>query len=148
MLVFYIERKVFLYAGSILDGVRGEVFLDHQGYLKDDSIFKLSQIKPCELFDLFKTIDEGISVNKELSGSFGNVQVVFKETLDGKERFLIERFDRASFENFFEEHIAKGGGELIDQTGDAEVVVADDGAFRIEYFADLKSDLSQEYRYR
>ena len=81
-------------------------------------------------------------MNKELSGSFGNVQVVFKETLDGKERFLIERFNGASLEHFLQEHIAESCGQLINKSCNTKIVIADDGAFRIEYLADLKSDLS------
>jgi len=81
-------------------------------------------------------------VDEQLSRGLGNVQVVLKELLDGEKGFLIERLDRALLEHLAQEHLAQGGGQLVDKTGDAEVLIADDGLFGIEHLADLKSHLS------
>ena len=44
-------------------------------------------------------------------------------------------------EHFLQEHLADGGGQLVNQAGDAQVVVADDLLFGVEHLADLHGDL-------
>ena len=58
-------------------------------------------------------------MNKQLPGSLGNIQIVLKELVDGKERFLIQAINGALLEDFTEENLAKSGGQLINQTADA-----------------------------
>ena len=131
-----------LFKCLVLYGVGCEILLDHKSYLEYDSVVELTQVKACELLDLLKAIDQSVSVNKQLAAGFGNVEVVFKELLNGEEGLLVEVFDGALLEYLAQEHLAKGGGQLIDKTGNAEVLIADDGLFGVEYLADLKSNLS------
>ena len=79
---------------------------------------------------------------KQLSGGFGNVQVVLKELLDGEESFLIQTFDRALYKYLAQEHVAQRGGQLVDKSCDAKVVKAHDVLLGVEHLADLKRDLS------
>ena len=44
-------------------------------------------------------------MDEQLARRLGNVEVVFKEALDGKERLLIERIYGALLENFLQEKL-------------------------------------------
>ncbi len=68
-------------------------------------------------------------------------QVVLKTGLNGEQRLVVEGLNGAALENFLQEHFAKRGRQLINQTGNAEVVIADNGLFGVEYLADLKRNL-------
>ena len=77
-----ISRKTIIFCGrclfaALLLNVQGclifyrigyKVLLDHQGNLKDDCIIKLAEVKTCQTLNLFKTIDQGIAVYKQLAG--------------------------------------------------------------------------------
>ena len=78
---------------------------------------------------------------KQLTGRLRDIQVVLKEALDGKQRLVVQGLDRAALKDLFEEHFAQGRRQLIDQTRNAQIVIADDGALRIEHLADLQSNL-------
>jgi hypothetical protein len=52
---------------SELYRVSGQVFLDHKGYLENDSVIELTEVKTSQLLDLFKSVNKGISMNEELS---------------------------------------------------------------------------------
>ena len=80
-------------------------------------------------------------MDKEFAACFRNIKVVFKETLDRKQRFMIQRFNRATLEHFFKEHIAQSGGQLIDQAGNSQIIIADNRPLRIEYLSYLQSNL-------
>ena len=80
-------------------------------------------------------------MDKQLARRFGNVQVVFKEALNGEQRLVVERFDRPALEHFLQEHFAQRCGQLVNQAGNAEVVIADDRALGVEHLADLQRDL-------
>ena len=69
----------------MLSGFSGrEVFADHQRHLKHDGVVELTQIQTGELLDLLQAVHQGVPVDKELPGGFGNVQVVFEELVDGE----------------------------------------------------------------
>ena len=53
---------------------------------------ELTQIQAGQLLNLFQTVDQGVTVDKQLPGSFGNVQVVLKELVDGQQGFLMLLF--------------------------------------------------------
>ena len=89
-----------------LHGIGGEVFLDHQRNLKDDGVVEFPQIQSGEFFNFFKTVNQCISVNKQFSGCFGNVQVVFKEPVNGKQSLMIQRIDGTGFKDFFQKGFA------------------------------------------
>ena len=127
---------------SELDGLGDKISLNHESYLKGDSVVEFTEVETGELADLFQTVHERISVYEELSGSFGNIEVVFKEALNGHERFAVERIEGTVLENFLQEHFAERGRKLINQTADAEIFVADDILFGVEYLADFDGNLS------
>ena len=62
---------------------RNKILLDHERDLEDDRVVKLTQVKAGELLDLLKTVHQRISVDEELAGGLGDVQVVLKELVDG-----------------------------------------------------------------
>lgn len=78
---------------SELGRICGQILLDHQCDLEDDSVVEFTQIESRQLLYLFKTVNERVSVNEKLSRCLGNVQAVLKELLDSEERFMVERFD-------------------------------------------------------
>ena len=91
----------------------GQVLADHQRHLKDDGMVKLAQIQTGKLLDLLQAVHQGVPVDEQLTGGFRNVQVVFKEFIDGKEGLLIQSVNGALFEHFCQVNVAKGGGQLI-----------------------------------
>ena len=122
-------------------GICGKIFFDHECNFKDDGVVKFAKVKTGELFDFFKTVNKSVSVNKKLTAGFGNVKVVFKELLDSEKSFLVKAFDGTFFENFSEEHFAKGGGKLVNKSCDSEIIVTYDRFIGVENFTDFKSDL-------
>ena len=78
---------------------------------------------------------------EQLPGSFRNIQVVFKEPLNCEERFMIQQLNGTALKDLFEEHIAKRGRQLINQTGNSEVIITDNQLFCIKHFANFKCDL-------
>ncbi len=97
------------YSLLILNRICGQIFLNHQSHLEDDSVVELSQIQTGQLLNLLQTVDQGVTVNKQLSGGFRNIQVVLKELLDGKQRFVVQAVDGAFLKDLLEEHFAQGG---------------------------------------
>ena len=61
--------------------------------------------------------------------------------MDGEQRLMIQRINGASLEHFLQKRLAEGGGQLVDQPGNTQVVVADDGLVGIEDFSHFQSDL-------
>ena len=103
----------------------GKIFAHHQSHLKHDGMVKFPQIKAGQLLDLFQAVYQGISVNEQLPGSFGHIQVVLKELIDGKQSLLIQRIDSTLLEYFGQEDVTQSGGQLIDQTADTQVLIID-----------------------
>ena len=95
--------SAFLSAG--LTG--GQVLADHQGHLEDDGVVELAQIQAGELLDLLQAIHQGIAVDEQLPGSLGNVQIILKEFIDCCQCLFIKIIRIASFEDLFDEHLAK-----------------------------------------
>ena len=94
----------------ILHRVRHQILFHHESHLKHDSVVKFAQVESCQPLDFFQAVDEGVAMDKEFPGRLRDIQVVFKEALDGKEGFLIERVDGALLEHLAQEHLAQGGG--------------------------------------
>ena len=67
-----------------------QIFFDHQRHLENDRVVKLAQIETCELLDLLQPVDQRVAVDEQLPGRLRDVQVVFKEFVDGEQRLLIE----------------------------------------------------------
>ena len=91
-----------------------KILLYHKSDLEYDSVVEFSEVKSCELFDLFKSVNKCISVNEQLSRCFGNVQIVLEEALDSEQCFMVERFDRAFLENLLKEGLAECCREVVD----------------------------------
>ena len=102
---------------------------------------EFSKVKTRELLDLLKAVHESISVYEKLSRSFRNVQVVLKELLYSKERFVVERLYAAFLEHLFEESFAEGGGQVVYQPCYTEVVVRNYHLIGVEYLADFERGL-------
>ena len=120
---------------------RNKILLDHERDLEDDRVVKLTQVKAGELLDLLKTVHQRISVDEELAGGLGDVQVVLKELVDGEQRLLIERIDGILLEHLGQEDLTERRRQLVDEAADAEVFIVDDRLFRLEDLADLDGDL-------
>ena len=80
-------------------------------------------------------------MDKQLPGRLGHVQIVLKELIDGEQRLLIQGVDGILLENLLQEHLAQGGGQLIDQPADAQILIVDDIALGVKDLAHLDGDL-------
>ena len=127
--------------GSILGRVGAEVFLNHQRHFEDDGIVKLAQVKAGQFLDLFKPVDQRVAVDKQTAACFRYIEVVFKEALDGEQRFRIQAVDAVLLEDLVQESFTQGGRQLVNQPCNAEVVVGDDLLFVVKYLANLHRDL-------
>ena len=127
--------------GSEFHRVVGQVLLHHQGHLKDDGVLKLPQVQAGNLLDLLQAVHQGVPVDEQLPGGLGDVQVVLEEPLDGEQGLMVQGVDGALLEHLFQEHLAQGGGQLVNQPGDAQVVIADDGLLGVEHLAHFQGHL-------
>ena len=93
---------------------------------------ELAQIKAGELLDLLQTVDQGVAVDKQLPGGFGNIQIVFEELVDGEQGLLIQRINGALLEDLAEEDLTQGSGQLIDQAADTQILIIDDALLILE----------------
>ena len=93
-------------------------------------MIELTEIQSGDLLDLLQTIHQSIPVDKQLSGSLGNIQVVLKELVDGEQGFLIQGIDGVLLKHLRQEDLAQGGGQLINQAAQAQVLIVDDALFR------------------
>ena len=87
-----------------------QVLTNHQCHLENDGVVKLTQVKTGELFNFFQTVHQRVPVDKQFSRSFGNIQIILKELIDGEQRFLVQRVDGIFLEHLGKEYLAKGGG--------------------------------------
>ena len=116
-----------------LSGLAGrQVLSDHQGHLEDDGVVELPQVQAGELLDLLQAVDQGVAVDEELSGGLGDVQVVLEELVDGEQGLLVQGVDGVLLEDLAQEDLTQGGGQLVDQTADAQVLIVDDAALGVE----------------
>ena len=102
---------------------------------------KLAQIQAGQFFDLFQAVNQSVAVDEQLSGGLRNIQIVLKELVDGKERFLIQRIDGVLLEHFAQEDLAQSRGELIDQTANAKILIIDDALLSVEHLAHINGSL-------
>ena len=86
----------------------GQVFTNHQRYLKYDSVIKFAQIQTCLLFDFLQAIHQSIAVDKQLTGSLRHIQIVLKELIDGKEGLLVQRVNGILLKDLSQEDVAQG----------------------------------------
>ena len=102
---------------------------------------KLPQIQTGQLLDLLQPVHQGVAVDEQLTGSFGNVQVVLEELIDGEQSFLIQGIDGVLFEHLGQEDLTQGGGQLIDQTADTQILIVEDGLLGFKYLAHFNGGL-------
>ena len=84
-----------------------EVLFDHEGHLEGDGVVKFPQVQPGELLDLLQAVHQGIAVDEELTGGFGNIQVVLKELVDGEQSFLIQGVNGVALEDLGKEYLTQ-----------------------------------------
>ena len=77
-------------------------------------------------------------MHKQLPGGFGNVQVVFKELVDGCEHFLIQFLRNGVTENLLDENSAQVNGKLVNQTSYSQCAVRHNILFRVENLANIQ----------
>ena len=53
-----------------------QVLADHQRHSEDNGVIEFPQIQAGELLDLFQTVNQGVTVDEQLPGGFGYVQIV------------------------------------------------------------------------
>ena len=92
------------------------VFYNHESHLECNGILKGPKIQIGHLLYLVKPVYEGISVNIQLSGCLGNIQVILKELVYGHYGLIIEIAGHLSIKYFLNEHLAKRHGKLVDKT--------------------------------
>ena len=80
-------------------------------------------------------------MDKQLPGRLRDVQVVLKELVDGKQRLLVQGVNGVLLEDLLEEHLAEGGGKLVDQPPNAQVLIVDDILLGVKDLAHLNGDL-------
>ena len=137
-------RQVLFYVtlfSLCVDAAAGQILLDHQCDLERNGVVELPQIQTRQLLDLLQPIHQRVPVDEQLPRRLRHVQVVLEELVDGEQRLLIQRVDGVLLENLLQEHLAQGGGQLIDQPANTQIFVVDDVALRIEHLADLDGDL-------
>ena len=76
-----------------IDPSAGQILFHHQRHLESNGVVELPQVQAGELFDLLQPVHQGVPVDEELPGGLGDVQVVLKETMDGKQGFLVQGVD-------------------------------------------------------
>ena len=74
----------------------------------------------------------------ELSGCFGEIQVIFKESADDRQRLTVDRIKRLITEDFFDEHLANRDRELVDQTPDTKGTISEYSTFSIKDLTDFE----------
>ena len=72
-------------------------------------------------------------MDKELPSRLGYVQVVLKELVDGEQGLLVQGVDGVLLKHLLKEHLAQGGGQLVDQPADTQILVIDDALLRVEH---------------
>ena len=80
-------------------------------------------------------------MNKQLTAGLGNIQVVLKELLNGEKGLVIQAFDGAFLKDLPQVLLAQGGGQLINDARDTQVIIADDKPLGIEYLAHFQRGL-------
>ena len=74
----------------------------------------------------------------ELSGCFGEIQVIFKESADDRQRLTVDGIKRLITEDFFDEHLANRDRELVDQTPDTKGTISEYSTFSIKDLTDFE----------
>ena len=77
----------------------------------------------------------------QLAGSFRNIQIVFKESVNCFKRIFVQRFNGIFLENLIQEHLAQPCRKLIDNSAEAECIVFYNAFFRLKNRTDFNSDL-------
>ena len=123
-----------------LDPPGDQILFHQQGHLEGDGVVKLPQVQSGELFDLLQPVDQGVPVDKQLARRLRNVQVVLKELVDGEQGLLVQGVDGVLLKHLLKEHLAQGGGQLVDQPADTQILVIDDALLRVEHPAHVDGD--------
>lgn len=102
-----------------------KILFNHECYFKYNCIFEFAQIQTGNLLNFFKPVYQCISVHKQFTRGFGNIQIILKKPLNGEQCFMVKGFYGATLKYFFQEHFTKSSWQLINQTGNTKIVVTD-----------------------
>ena len=127
----------------VFNRVRVEVLLPPiRRHLEDDRVVELPQVQAGQLFDLLQPVHQRVAVARTACARSPTHSGCFQRSC-----WMVNSvswsssIDRASLEHLFQEHLAHGGGQLIDQTGDTQIVIADDRLLSGEYLRHLQRHL-------
>ena len=87
---------------------------NHHRQFKCQCIFKRADIQSEFSLQLLKAVHQSISVYIKLSGSLGEIQVIFKEGTDGDQGFFVNRIQSFLFEDLVDKHFTYGNRKLVD----------------------------------
>ena len=75
----------------IVDGLHIlHVLYNHECDLEGDRVIKYTKVQTGGALQLIETVYQGVSVDIQLTGGLGNVQVVLEELVDRGQGFLVE----------------------------------------------------------
>ena len=117
--------RIFLWIGNLFSVLIFQITIDHHRDLEHDGVVKFPQVQTRQFLDFFQTVNQRIAVHVQLSGRFGNVQIVLKEFVNGIQCVRVQRFNGVLLEHLGQEHFAQGDGQLINDTADAQILIAD-----------------------
>ena len=118
-----------------------QVFAYHQSHFEHNRMVELTQIQAGQLLDLLQTVHQGVTVHEQLTGGLRHIQIVLKELVDGEQSLLIQRVDGILLEHLRQEDVTQGGGQLVDQAANTQVLVVHDALFGIEHLTHFDSGL-------
>lgn len=98
---------------------------NHHRQFKCQCIFKRADIQSEFSLQLLKAVHQSISVYIKLSGSLGEIQVIFKEGTDGDQGFFVNRIQSFLFEDLVDKHFTYGNRKLVDQSADSKLVISE-----------------------
>ena len=94
---------------------------NHEGNLKGNGILKDTQIKTGALLQFIQTVNQGISVDIQLSEVSDTFKLFSKNLLMVVKGFLIKLVWGFAVKYFTDKHLAQRDRKLVDQTADSQV---------------------------
>ena len=76
----------------------------------------MPQVETCDFLDFVQPVDQGVSMDKELFGGLGGIEVVREKRLGCLDQFRIGEKVRRTFQDLLREGTAHGERHSADQT--------------------------------
>ena len=94
----------------------GGILTQQHHHLESDRIIEVTQIQTNSSLYLLQAIHQGIAMDIELAGGFGQVQTVIKESFNGMYHFVIEQSGRLAVEDHGVIAATHIGGNVAQET--------------------------------